>query len=259
MKEIDLTQGKVALVDDEDYTYLIQWNWFATKQPCTYYAKRSVTHPRSGAVWMHREILEYHGIEINNLDTDHINGDGLDNRKENLRVATRLENSRNRRKHPCKVNSSHPYKGITAVNGRYWSARIRINGDRIYLGCFSTPEEASKSYEEAAKKYFGEFARLNDSPPVHASSNIPQSTDTKYTYKKHKDARSIYKGVYPRPHSSLWQAELYFEGKHIYCGNYSTQEDAARAYNKAALAYLGERAKLNKICDSEKNGTKQPT
>ena len=251
MKEIELTQGKVALVDDEDYEYLSQWNWFAAKQSRAYYAKRTINRPHPDVKRMHRVILEHHDVNLDGLEVDHINGDGLDNRKENLRVATHLENSRNRRKHQCKTNTHHPYKGITTRDGKRWISRIRVGDVRVCLGRFSTPEDAAKAYDEAAEKYFGEFARPNNQyvEATPLSDKCSPSTARyvlKHTNKKHKDARSVYRGVSPT--RGRWRAEIYINGKNVYCGSYRNQEDAAMAYNEAALKYFGKEAKLNKIC-----------
>lgn len=171
MKEIKLTQGKVALVDDEDFEYLDQWNWFAHKAKYTWYARRNYCSgpdkTRRTTKPLHREIFEYRGIELGDLEIDHINGNGLDNRKSNLRAAKHQENNRNSRKKPNRVYHGHAYKGITFARG-HWGAKISTGNRNIHLGYYSTPEEAAKAYDEAAKRYFGEFARTNESPRSQA-------------------------------------------------------------------------------------------
>ena len=150
MKKIPLTQGKFALVDDEDYTELSKYKWYATKGRNTFYAKNA----RMGRI-MHRHILNPPRYK----DTDHIDGNGLNNQKINLRLATRSENGGNRR---LGSNNTSGFKGVHwAKDYRKWKVRIKINRKDIYLGRFSSREEAVLKYNDAAKKYFGIFARLN--------------------------------------------------------------------------------------------------
>lgn len=161
MKQIPLTQGKFALVDNEDYDILIQWNWYAVKKENTFYAR---SNPKQGItpIRMHRLIM---GLNIGDERViDHINHNGLDNQKHNLRICTQSENGRNRRPNKNKILP----KGVIFVNKpkqKYYQAQIIVKSKFIYLGCFKhTPEgiiEAAKCYDEAAKKYHGEFANLN--------------------------------------------------------------------------------------------------
>lgn len=146
MKRIKLTQGKYALVDDEDFEYLNQFKWCFDNG----YAIRG-TNP--GKIWMHRVINK----TLNDLETDHINNNRLDNRKLNLRSATHKENCRNQKLHVKK-----DFKGVVWFNLRSkWKARIIVNGKEIYLGLFDNKKVAALKYNEAAKKYFGIFANFN--------------------------------------------------------------------------------------------------
>lgn len=146
MKEIPLTQGQVALVDDEDYEFLNQWKWHAQKGLNTYYATRTINRKITKGEWkcesmkMHRAILK----PPDNMVVDHINHNGLDNRKENLRIVTHRENHWNRL-------HQRKYIGVQLIDGGY-HAVIRINGMRKYIGRFKTQEDAHSAYMDEAFK-----------------------------------------------------------------------------------------------------------
>lgn len=151
MKKIEITGGREILVDKIDYDAVSQYKWHY----CAGYARRQVrVGPyKQRGVLMHREIMNApSGTEV-----DHINGDGLDNRRENLRLATRSQNCANKEVYSSKSG----YRGVHKSWNR-WSSAIKHNGNRYDLGRFDTPEDAARAYNEAAKKYHGEFARLND-------------------------------------------------------------------------------------------------
>jgi len=154
MKEIKLTQGKVALVDDEDYEYLSQFQWQIKKTNGLFYAKRGVwvTERNNNIhIYMHREIID---APIK-MDVDHIDGNGLNNQKSNLRICVHAQNMANMKKRKGKQ-----YKGITPRR-EGWLAQIKVNYAHIYLGDYKTKEDAARAYDRAAIKYFGEFANLN--------------------------------------------------------------------------------------------------
>lgn len=157
MKRIPLTQGKFALVDDEDYEFLNQWKWYANTSGGNICASRAnPLGSRFAPLAMHRVIMN----PGSKLLVDHKNHNTLDNRKSNLRVCNHIQNSANRLKQ--KPKSTSKYKGVhlRAENGNF-IARISINKKRIYLGDFKTQKEAAKAYDLAAKENFGEFACLN--------------------------------------------------------------------------------------------------
>ena len=155
---IPLTREQNAIVDAGDFEWLSQWNWHAVWNDCTksFYATRTVEHNK--AIKMHRQIL---GLQNPKIEGDHINGDTLDNRRENLRKATRRQNIYNSRKQ----NMTGLINCVRAFGrGKYydrWRSRISINGKRVHLGYFRSPEEAARAHDEAAKKHRKEFAVLN--------------------------------------------------------------------------------------------------
>lgn len=157
MKQIPLTQGKFALVDDEDFEELSKVKWRANKGGNTFYAIRSVYFDFiSKSFLMHREIL---GLNYSEFHVDHIDGNGLNNQRSNLRICTHRENMMNR---ATNKNSTSHYKGVSwARDRKKWRAEIEVDAKRIKIGCFETEKYAARAYNEAAIKYHGEFARLN--------------------------------------------------------------------------------------------------
>lgn len=155
-KEIPLTQNKFALVDIKDFDYLNQFKWCTHKQRNTYYAVRSIKkNGKKALLLMHREILK----PPKGMCTDHINGDGLDNRRGNLRICSNSQNLMNRGK---QKNNASGFKGVWWQKiERKWQAQIQVNKKVISLGYYPTKECAAIAYNEAATKYHGEFARLN--------------------------------------------------------------------------------------------------
>ena len=161
MKEIKLTQGKVALVDDEDYEELNKYKWCADKGRRTYYAVRSLwaNGRKSGKLYMHRVIMKAQPGE----QVDHKSSDGLDCQKKNMRICTPGENNMNQRKQTRKCHSK--FKGVCLDDrenrNKTWFSYININKKRTYLGCYNSEIDAARAYNNAAINLFGDFARLN--------------------------------------------------------------------------------------------------
>jgi len=159
-RRIPLTQGKYAIVDPEDYERLNKYKWYAVKCGKTFYASRTVRTGKNKKrinITMHRQILN----PPHHLVVDHINHSGLDNRKANLRPATRTQNNMNRL---CSKRKGSPskYKGVIwHKSTKKWNVQICYNGKRRTIGYFDDEIEAAKAYDEAAKKYHKEFAVLN--------------------------------------------------------------------------------------------------
>lgn len=157
MREIKLTRGKVALVDDEDYEYLNGFKWHVTSSRNYAYAGCYI---KSGGrertlILMHRFIL----CPPTSMIIDHINHNTLDNRKENLRICSKSQNGMNRMK---QKNGRSPYKGVSwhSMGGK-WTAQIAIDKKVVYIGLYNSEKEAALAYNNKATELYGEFAQLN--------------------------------------------------------------------------------------------------
>jgi hypothetical protein len=155
MKTINLSQGLVALVDDEDYDFLMQWKWTASYASGIFYALRNTPRPNRKTLMMHRIIMN----PPRNKQIDHIDHNGLNNQRSNLRECNPSQNAGNRSKYG--KNKYHGVRLDYRTYGVYIKANIKINGKLVHLGNFKTEEVAAKAYDMAAKKHFGEFATLN--------------------------------------------------------------------------------------------------
>ena len=151
MKEIALTQGYFTIVDDEDYEQLSRHKWCATRQGNIVYASRHRMKEDNGkktTIQMHRQIMEYKQGYI----IDHINGDGLDNCRKNLRHVTTRQNAQNRH-----TEKSSRFPGVFRDSyAKKWRALIKVNGKKIYLGSYTEEEEAFNAYCDASFKFTGQ-------------------------------------------------------------------------------------------------------
>ena len=157
-RRIPLTQGRYAIVDPADYPRLNKYKWrlCRTKGKNTLYAERSIRLPNGkySRILMHRQLIDVPEGYI----VDHINGNGLDNRRANLRLATIAQNAWN----SMKRNPRSGYKGVWfAADKGMWRASIVCHGRRIHLGYFKDKITAARAYDAAAKKYYKQFARPN--------------------------------------------------------------------------------------------------
>lgn len=154
MRFVALTRGQVALVDDEDFEAVSRHRWHARVSGSLFYAQRTTPRPHKTEVSMHREIMS----AVRGQEIDHINRDGLDNRKANLRFVTRQQNNANMR---GRVGTSQ-FKGVCwSAYHHKWQAQIRRNGRNQTIGRFNTERAAAVAYDAAAFAQFGEYAWLN--------------------------------------------------------------------------------------------------
>jgi hypothetical protein len=155
---IPIEAGHVAIVNAADYEWVARYNWLLLRgHNGKFYAHASVT---GGSLYMHRLIAETPA----GYETDHINGNGLDNRRANLRIATPSQNSANMWKpqRPDGRPRTSIYKGVHWAKGsRKWVAKIEVSGCSKYLGSFTVEADAARAYDAAAEAAWGDFARLN--------------------------------------------------------------------------------------------------
>lgn len=161
MDRIKLTKGESAIVDADDFNMLSRWKWHYTNG----YARTSISlgyfnkKQKKLHILMHRLIMNC----PSNMEVDHINHNPLDNRKQNLRIVSRKQNGANRK---LNINNTSGFKGVCwdekcTNKNKKWVARIHTNGKIINLGRYLTKKDAAIAYNDAAKKYFNEFASLN--------------------------------------------------------------------------------------------------
>lgn len=222
---------KVALVDDADAELLApldRWRFMQQNGPeYTGYAvaRQKNAEGKRSTIYMHRLILGAGPGEI----CDHINGDGLDNRRANLRICTHSENMRNRRGNRA---AAVLYKGVRPAPTRAGVVRYTAILAGKYLGTFATPEEAARAYDVVARVEHGAFAKLNF-PDEHLKE-IPLTTCTSV-------ARSGYIGVYKYGKLKRFQARV----GDLVVGLFDSAEEAAKARDEKAWELQGRRARLN--------------
>jgi len=154
MKEIQLSQGKVALVDDEDFEMLNRYKWSAMRGANTYYAYTHIIleSGKRTSIAMHRVIMQ----TPVGYETDHRDRNGLNNQRFNLRICTHSQNQGNRK---ISTNSSSGYKGIVwSKRDAVWQASIVYRCNKVHIGYFKSKDEAILARNSRAKELFGEFA-----------------------------------------------------------------------------------------------------
>ena len=238
IKEVPLSQGKTTLVDDADYEQVVAYDWKTQKAGQTFYGTRLI-HIDGKAIryYLHRHIL---GVSDRNLVVDHIDHNGLNNQRHNLRICTNKQNSINSlpKKTYNGINVRSPYKGVTYKGGAYVASC-----HHHHLGCFQNEVTAARLYDVAAIHYDGDFACLNF-PHVDyvgtleekllgflLSGGTPRELGMISPRKGHK-----YKGVSFSKASNVYKALC----RKKVIGTFTTEEEAARAYDVAAREIYGE-------------------
>ena len=229
---IPLTKGKYAKIDSQDFELVGKYKWYCSNG---YAATKRGEDGKTKYILMHRLIMG----EPVKMQIDHINADRSDNRRCNLRIVTSSENSR--RQLP-QSNTASSYKGISWYGSdRVWVARIFVDGENIYLGRSIDEKTAARIYDYAAVMYYGEFARVN-------FENEPLLTEKEYAeLTKRRIPSSRFRGVGWDKSKRKWVAYISVKGKYTHLGRYSSEIEAAKAYNEAAKQYHKDKAILNSI------------
>ena len=226
--KLKLKCGRESLISEESFEKVSEFIWSYNNG----YAYRDVVNIDGSRtrLYLHREIAD----APSGLVVDHINGDPLDNRLENLRVCTTSDNLRNRAK-PKHAKLS-VFKGVRPRCGNFEASIGRTFGDHEYLGVYRTELDAAIAYNLAATRKYGEFARLNEIP-FNYSEYTPQRVV----------GSSKHRGVSFSTTAGKWIAKIQVNKKRRHLGYFDSEESAALAYNSAAVEVLGEKAKLNVI------------
>lgn len=242
MKEIQLGKfGKVALVDDWRYDELNAYKWHAVKSGAYFTARTEFQLEKIRTVMpMHHMVLNIVGAELRVVWID---GNRLNNQIHNLIFDDRVAVCRNKIKSlKCSVSK---YKGVFRASKGNWRARIWVEGKVKDLGSRTTQEEAAALYDAAAKKYFKTFAQIND---VKHEDLKPKS---QIEVKKLKGS-SLYVGVSLAKRENKWVSRINYKNKTIYLGSFSTEIDAAEAYNNFIKKHPSIKKPLNIIDYDEK-------
>lgn len=225
-------EGKFVKVDFEDYERLVAWSWSLS----TGYAVRSeIIRGKRIVVRMHREITG----ALPEQFVDHANMERLDNRRINLRLCTREQNQANKKSQ----GGRSCFKGVTwSPRCGRWQASLRFEGKRLFLGRYKNEADAAKAYDMAARHYCGEFARTNFEGSEKATVAELQKS---YRLLNSKKPSSRYIGVCWRKKDNRWVAQITHLKKSHYLGEFALEEQAARAFDVAAIEFRGRRTRLN--------------
>jgi hypothetical protein len=241
-RKIPLTRGKFALVDDTDYAFLTQWKWHCSAKG---YAVRNQWNPdtrKTQTIFMHKLIMNAPRGQI----VDHINRDKLDNRRENLRFATRSQNARNR------SSSRNGYKGVSPRDNGNYSASIDVDGQTFQLGTYADEETAARVYDAASEQFHGAFS----------SKNFPDETVTDeiremMTIGLNRHTPGIDRQPRPVPvkrsskyvgigwKDGYWEACIIVKNKRIHVGYFDNEETAAYKRDRAVMLYIPYTGTMN--------------
>lgn len=226
-------RGICAIVDRDDVPLVLASTWSPQKgRQSTFYAQATGGRDRSHVgKLMHRVIL---GVTDPQMQVDHINHDGLDNRRCNLRLATNQQNQFNRRPN---LNASSPYRGVSRVGtDDKWEVEIIVDGERTYLGSYYVEELAARVYDVAAVARFGEFANTNF-PIDEERIAVLRAEDERLRPLggfRSGYGTSRYRGVSWWEKRQKWSVSICYQGNRRFLGLFTDEEAAARAYDAAA-------------------------
>ena len=201
-------------VSDEDFSSVDSRIWYLNKDG--YAQRHTVVDGKKRVIYLHRQIMN----PPSDMFVDHINGDRLDNRRNNLRVATQAHNNKNQ---GIRVKSCYRMKGVRR-RGNVWQADIRSDGICYYLGQHRTAYLAAAAYNEAAQRLHGEYARLNDLRAIASHPDLNRSVP------RHQAVRSSpYPGVYWNTRANMWMVARHTPISQVYLGYYNEDLDAISA------------------------------
>lgn len=236
IETITLTNGMKAIVDDCDYLRLNRWSWCFHPDG---YAIRTIYENGKKTVRMHQELFEYvpAGCEI-----DHIDGNGLNNRRENLRIVTHQQNTFNQKPHQ---GSTSIYKGVSYCTAKKkWRAQIMLNGSKYHLGFYEHEREAAKAYDAGAIILFGEHAWLNYPRGIYTHLEIgPMQARIDAMRKKARVQKSH--GIWYDSAAGKYRASITLENSCIYLGRFCTKDEAVQMRNAVASEWCGVQVIMN--------------
>lgn len=226
-------RSSFAFVDDADYALLMQWRWRLNNKG--YVVRSETIGGKRVVINMHRVIMDAQRGQY----VDHIDNDKLNNTRSNLRLCTQSQNQANRRLHK---NNTSGYKGVTRRGSR-WHARIEVNGKSIHLGYHDSALQASRIYDHAARRFFGEFARLNhptrprtQGDEARLDAILAGEQPVKPLVRPPAPppvprAKSSHRGVYWE--RGRWRATITLQGRRRHLGYFLDEAAAAQAYQSA--------------------------
>lgn len=239
MKIILAVNGEEIIVSNEDYDFLNQFTWIVDANGYVRIKRMNGYKGKLHSKSMHRLIMK----TPNGMDTDHRDGNKLNNQRSNLRICNSFENMWNRKIQNSYSNkpTSSKYKGVYWLKrNKKWKVHIQVENSRLYIGLFTDEICAANAYNYYARIYHGEFALLNE---------VPYMSKEEWKKDLSDNQTSQYTGVCWIKIKEKWLAQIWNKEtkRNIIIGYFDDEKEAAKAYNKMAIKVKGEKAKLNII------------